>query len=256
MTMPLDIARTLDPPLLMSDAGIVLDPWQATIMRRTAPSSSQPLRRVVMNCSRQVGKSTIAAGIALHRAIAEPGALIVIASPSQAQSDEMVRTIKLLHGKLTGVPELIGDSVRKIEFSNKSRVRALCGDEKTVRGIAGVSLIILDEASRIEDSLIAAVLPFLATRDDGTFLVLSTPCGRSGFFYETWHKAEGWHKVEVKADQCPRISKLHLDEALRELGPLRFSEEYGLQFVDTIESVFSSAMIERAFKADLEPLWT
>jgi hypothetical protein len=86
-------------------------------------------------------------------------------------------------------------------------------------------------------------------------LVLSTPCGRSGFFFETWHKGEGWSKVEVRADQCPRISKQHLDEALRELGPMRFSEEYGLAFCDTIESVFSSAMIARAFKADLEPLW-
>jgi phage terminase large subunit-like protein len=200
-TMHLDIARLLDPALLMQGAGLVLDEWQRTLMRKTAPGASQPLRRVILNCSRQTGKSTIAAGIALYRAIAEPGALIVIASPSQAQSDEMIRTIKLLHSKLSGIPDLVGDSVRKIEFANKSRVRALCGDEKTVRGIAGVSLIILDEASRIQDNLIAAVLPFLATRDDGTFLVLSTPCGRSGFFSKLGTRAKAGTRL-----RCAPIS--------------------------------------------------
>jgi hypothetical protein len=43
---------------------------------------------------------------------------------------------------------------------------------------------------------------------------------------------------------------------MRELGPMRFSEEYQLEFRDDTESVFPGDIIERAFTREVEPLWT
>jgi len=256
MTMHLDLSRALDPVLLMKNAGYVLDRWQADLMRSTAHTSPDALKRVLMLCARQTGKSTTAAGMALHRAYYENGAYVVIFSPSQGQSDEMLRTIKSLHNKLSGVPETIGDSVRKIEFSNGSRIRALHGDEKTVRGISAVSLALIDEAARVPETLIAAIRPMLATRTDGTLVALSTPFGKRGFFYEAWSGDAIWHRVRVPATECPRISKEFLAEELKELGAQRFSEEYSLEFLDPDEAVFSSAIIERAFSnKEVKPLW-
>jgi len=184
--------------------------------------------------------------MALHRAYYESGAFVVIFSPSQNQSDEMLRTIKSLHNKLEGVPETVGDSVRKIEFSNGSRIRALHGDEKTVRGLSAVSLALIDEAARVPEELLAAVRPMIATRSDGTLVALSTPFGKRGFFYEAWIGDAIWHRVKVPASECPRISEAFLAEELRELGQQRFSEEYGLAFLDPDEAVFPTAIIDAA----------
>jgi phage terminase large subunit-like protein len=256
VTIATDIARTLDPVILMRDAGLVLDPWQAKLMRSTAHTAPNAEKRVLMLCARQTGKSTTAASMALHRAYYESGASIAIFSPSQNQSDEMLRTIRALHNKLSGVPETIGDSVRKIEFANGSRIRAFHGDEKTVRGISALSLCLIDEASRVPEELLAAVRPMIATRSDGTLVALSTPFGRRGFFYEAWIGDASWHRVRVPASDCPRISEAFLKEELRELGKQRFSEEYGLEFLDPDTAVFSTTIIDNAFSKKVKPLWT
>jgi hypothetical protein len=191
-----------------------------------------------------------------HTATYEPGALVVVVSPSQRQSAEMLRTIKGLHRNVTGAPEMLAESVLKVEFANGSRVLALPGTEKTVRGFAGASLVIIDEAARVEDELLAAVRPMLATRDDGRLIALTTPAGKRGWFFDSWHDGDPmWHRVRVPASDCPRISAEFLAEELKALGPVRFSEEYELQFVDSDTAAFNSSIIEMAFDPGVKPLW-
>ena len=60
------------------------DPWQADLLTSTDP-------RVLLNCSRQIGKSTVAATIATHTALSTPGALILLVAPSERQSGELYR---------------------------------------------------------------------------------------------------------------------------------------------------------------------
>jgi hypothetical protein len=54
---------------------------------------------------------------------------------------------------------------------------------------------------------------------------------------------------------CPRLSKEFLADEKRELGPLRYSEEYELQFLEADESVFPTTMIDAAFTHEVRPLW-
>lgn len=145
-------------------------------------------------------------------------------------------------------------SVLKAELANGSRIVALPGNERTVRGYAAADLIIIDEANRVEDDLISAVRPMMAT-SQGRLIALTTPAGKRGWFYESWIGDDSWHRVRVFAHECPRISKQFLDEELRELGAQRFSEEYGLQFLDADEAVFPSAIIDAAFTPEVVPLW-
>ena len=49
-------------------------------------------KRGILNCSRQWGKSTVAAAKAVHRAWTRPGCLVLVASPSGRQSKLFVRT--------------------------------------------------------------------------------------------------------------------------------------------------------------------
>jgi hypothetical protein len=64
-----------------------------------------------------------------------------------------------------------------------------------------------------------------------------------------------WDRTRVAAEDCPRISKEFLAEELKELGALRFSEEYSLEFVDDDTAVFPSAIIAAAFTNEVTPLW-
>src|SRR5262249_27060966 len=148
-TLAKRMAHAIDPEEFALSCGVVCDPWQADLLRSDA-------RRALLLCSRQSGKSTVTALLALWVAIFEAG-LVVVASPSQRQSAEMVRTIRGFLTHLKDAPAVIGDSALKIEFTNGARILAFPGTERTIRGLAGVSMAVLDEASRIDDNLIAAV---------------------------------------------------------------------------------------------------
>jgi Terminase large subunit, T4likevirus-type, N-terminal len=246
--MAKDLARALDPALIAADCGLTLDPWQADLMRSTAP-------RVLLLCARQTGKSTVSGLIALATAVLRPGALVLLVSPSQRQSGELFRVVlRNLHA-LPGAPTITAESALRLELANASRIVALPGDERTIRGFAGAALVVLDEASRIEDELIAAVRPMLAT-SQGRLIALSTPFGKRGFFFEAWHGDPSWHRVKIAASDCPRISKEFLEEELRELGAQRFSEEYQLEFLDSSEAVFPTGIIDQAFSTEVKPLWS
>ena len=51
-----------------------------------------------------------------------------------------------------------------------------------MRGIPAVNLIVIDEAARIDDELMAESRPMMAT--GGQPVRLSTPAGKRGWFYE------------------------------------------------------------------------
>ena len=51
-------------------------------------------------------------------------------------------------------------------------------------------------------------------------MLLSTPFGRRGFFYRVWSQSQRWLKIQVTAEQCPRLTPDFLAEEMIELGPL------------------------------------
>ena len=57
-----------------------------------------------------------------------------------------------------------GQNEVSILLPNGSRIVGLPGREATVRGFSGVSLVVVDEASRVPDAVYGAVTPMLAPR--------------------------------------------------------------------------------------------
>ena len=74
-----DLACALDAARFMHACGLPPDPWQAQVVRSAAP------RRLLLAC-RQSGKSSTVACLALHRALFWPGSLVLLLSPSLAQT--------------------------------------------------------------------------------------------------------------------------------------------------------------------------
>jgi hypothetical protein len=118
----------------------------------------------------------------------------------------------------------------------------------------------VDEASRVSDEMYYSLRPMLAT-SNGTLWLMSTPHGKSGFFWETWNRGQGgagggddWERVRVPAVDCPRIPKSFLDEERRTMGDLWFRQEYGCEFVDAVSGVFDRDVVEKAVREDVKPL--
>jgi hypothetical protein len=233
--------------LFAAACGKTLDPRQAKLLRER-PS------RAVLNCARQSGKSLVAGLAGLHMAIFTPGATVVIVSPTQTQSGELLRTVRSLHAHLDGAPPLDTESVLKIELDNGSRIRALPGSERSVRGITA-DLVIFDEASRCPDELFSSCTPMVATTG-GALILLSTPAGKRGKFFDLWHNGDpAWARVRVPVIECPRISAEFLAGELKDMGPARYSEEYLLEFIDNDAAAFPTDIIDRAFTSEFRALW-
>lgn len=236
-----------DPAETLRAAGIKPDPWQADLMR------ARP-RRTLMCCSRQTGKSTVAAAIALHEALVRAGALVLLLSPSLRQSGEIFRKT-LEHYRAMGAPvPLTQESALQLTLANGSRIISLPSTEATVRCYSSVSLLVIDEASRVPDPLYYALRPMLAV-SRGRLVALSTPWARLGWYFEAWHSQEDWTRVRVTAPECPRISPEFLEDELRSLGERWFKMEYLCEFADVITAVFDPKDIAAAFDNDVEPLF-
>jgi hypothetical protein len=118
----------------------------------------------------------------------------------------------------------------ELQLKNQSRIVSLPCREETIRGYSRVTLLIIDEAARVPDLLYRAVRPMLAV-SQGQLICLSTPFGRRGFFYEAWsHGGADWKRIEVPAQQIPRIPLAYLEEERRCLGESWFRQEYCCSF--------------------------
>jgi hypothetical protein len=240
------VAIAVDPSLIMTAAGMPPDPWQRSVLR------SRPTR-LLLNCSRQAGKSSVTAAMALDEALHRPPALVLLLSPSLRQSGELFRSVMNVHEKLDVGSEPDAESSLRAELPNGSRIIALPGaDESTIRGFASVSLLIIDEASRVDDALYHAARPMLAV-SGGRLAALSTPWGRRGWFYDSWLDGD-FERVRVTAPECPRISAEFLAQERRALPDSVFRQEYMCEFMDISGAVFRGEDIEAAFDNDLQAL--
>jgi hypothetical protein len=230
---------------LMVRAGMPPDDWQRQLLRSNAA-------RVLLLCSRQSGKSTVAAALALRAALLGSNAPVLLLSPSLRQSGELFRKILDIFNALGRPVAVAAESALRLELTNGSRIVSLPGDEKNIRGFSGVSLLIIDEAARVNDALYCSVRPMLAV-SQGRLVALSTPFGKRGWFHDEWHGFGPWERVRITAEQCKRIPRSFLEEERKALGDRWFKQEYLCDFSESVDCVFSYESIQAAFVNDLEP---
>lgn len=238
------IGRKHDPVLMAKDAGLELDPWQARLARSQA-------KRILVNCSRQTGKSTTVSVIADHTAFYKKKSTTLLLSPSLRQSSELFKKCLEVYHALGEPIDADAESALRLELSGGSRIVSLPGKEGTIRGISKVDLLIIDEASRVPDGLYKSVRPMLAV-SGGRLVLLSTPWGTRGFFYEEYKRREKWDYYEVPATDCPRITPEFLEEEKESMGEWFYLQEYFCQFMDAETAAFRSQDIERIAREDIE----
>jgi Terminase large subunit, T4likevirus-type, N-terminal len=226
-----------DPVEFAKSVGIIPDPWQVEVL-----ASGHP--RKILCCGRQVGKTTVGAVLALHKALTTPGSTILIVAPGERQA-------KLLFKKAYRLYEMAGhplpahsERLTGLELANGSIIEALPAVERTTRGYS-VDLLIVDEAAAVADMDYHGILPALIATQ-GEQVLLSTPRGKRGFFWEIFHSDDDWQRMMVRSDEVGRIRPEDLEVFRATMPEQFFRQEFFCEWLDTEGSLFSYDDIESA----------
>jgi hypothetical protein len=244
----LDFLYTHDPILRVEDQfelGYELEEKQKQIIRSTAP-------RVILNCTRQYGKSTTASLVAAICAQSMKG-LILITAPVERQAVECFRKVaEFLRKSMPGIrwPE---ENKTSIELPNGSRIVAV-PTSGAIRSYTNPKLIIVDEAAFVaDDDYKGKIRPMLS--HGCRLIVLSSSFGRRGWYYDAWSDGNGWERIQVKASECTHISRDFLEEEKHVLGPWWYSQEYECEFLDNITSFFDMNAVMASLEDGIDPLF-
>ena len=202
------------------------DPWQKRVLCAND--------NLALCATRQGGKTTIIAAL-VNWYLQCCGKYVVVVSPSEEQSFEFAKRVLAQYDALP----LVGCSKRNagsLKLENGAEMLALPCNEKTVRCRSAVDLLVMDEASRIPDSLYGAVRPMLAV-SKGRTVLLSTPFGKRGFFYKACI-SDHWNKVFIPWHKCPRLTAEFIEEERVEHGDLWIQQEYECKFLNLENCIF------------------
>lgn len=204
--------------------------------------------RVIVKSGRQIGKTTITSIKALHYAFTNAEKTVLVIAPTQRQSSNLfnkIRDFAQKHALLR--KSIVRHTQTMIEFTNKSRIYALPSgyDGSGIRGYTA-DLMIIDEAAFIPEEVFPAILPMLATTK-GQLVLLSTPFGRRGFFYDCW-KDKKYSKHDYPSSVSPLISDSFLKDQKAKLTDIEYRTEYLAEFVDEAGSYFPMSLINKCIR--------
>ena len=223
---------------------VALDPWQSEVI--TAKGN------IVLRSGRQVGKSTAISVKAGKFALANPHKNILIVASVERQAQLLFE--KTLAWVTANYPKLIAKgkdkpTKHKLTLTNGSVIYCL-PTGLSGYGIRGytVHMLIADEAAFIPEAVWTAVTPMLAVTG-GDIILLSTPFGDSGYFYDCFQDPN-FTKFHVSSEDCPRISKAFLAFEKSRMTKAQYAQEYKGEFVHELSRFFSEELITQTLSLD------
>lgn len=262
-------AYAADPTIwAASTQGFTPDEWQAKFLL------SKQLD-IIINCSRQTGKTMMAGVKAAHMARYVPESMIVLVSHTQKQATFVQQWVSRATlaaqpsaseqvkwqtpsdrrtdfdiyeiDSTTGGGRIVNRSVLSMELANGSRVDSVPASSEAVRGYSP-HMIIIDEAAYVPDPVYDSIRPMRA--EHPVQLVLLSSAGfKRGFFYREWIGDDpDWQRIQVLADDCPRITPAFLaKERTKMTSEDMFLREYYCQFMEVSGGIFPSDQIDDIF---------
>lgn len=230
-----------------------IDPWQVAVLKCQD-------RYMMLNCSRQSGKSSTLMVKLTHGAISNPNSLNLILA-KQEQADEDMRKCKDIYNayreylleRYNGLLDLglLEDNKHTLELSHRARIKALAATERA-RGYSAPTRIVIDEARDVPNEAFVAINPMLAV-SQGQLILASTPGGTTGFFY-TEQNNPRYQRFVVPYTDCPRIPKDQVEFERTVYGDAYVKQEYGCEFLDEISALFSERSLNESVDVDEEVL--
>lgn len=213
-----------------------LDAWQKEVLEHEGD--------ICLRTGRQVGKSTVIAIKAAEYAINNPKSIVVIGAAIERQASHIFWMVKNYF--FDNYPKLLKGrpTTTFLELENGSKINCVpIGDDGLgIRGFTS-NLTIIDEAAFVNPKAWSGITPTLATTK-GSLILLSTPFGTSGYFYDCYHDPNFLAK-HISSEDCPRITPEFLAGEKLRMTNLQYQQEYLGLFVGGIQRFISEEEIDR-----------
>lgn len=220
--------------------------------------------RLIILKSRQLGITTLSAAYALWLMIFRKDQSILALAPDQDKARSILDKIHFAYDELPSwLLTLAGaHSVEKaklrITLENGSKAVAASGASKSARGKTATFLI-LDEAAFIEDAieLWGSAQQTLST--GGSAIMLSTPNGTGGLFYQLYTEAENGENefvpVKLKWTVHPDRDQAWRDRQDKELGSKRMAaQECDAEFLASGDTYLDTELLDYVRNNTEEPV--
>jgi len=226
--------------------------------QRTAITSINDNRRVIVKAGRQVGKTTMVVGYILWYILFNEDKFVAILANKAPTAREILNRIKTAYESL---PFWLQQGVKvwnkgDIELENNCRVMATSTAYSAIRGYS-ISLLYLDEfafvPSNIAEEFFTSVYPTISSGETSKILISSTPNGMN-HFYKMWTDAtenrNGFISIEANWRQVPGRTEEWAAEQLKVLGEEKYYQEMECEFHGSAGTLISGRILKTlAFKA-------
>ena len=207
---------------------------------------NKDIREIVMNFSRQSGKTTMAE-ILLIETMVKKKCQCAYISPSYSQGKKVFREITQLLNQTKLIAKKNSTDLT-ISLINGSYLQFFTAQSPTaIRGQTISGLLVIDEAAYLPETtpdgqlLWSMVIQPITKAKKPKILFISTPNGKQGLFYDKY--LEGLNSDTVKTVECniytdSTISKEEIEELKATTPPLAFKQEFLCEFLDSALTVF------------------
>jgi len=218
---------------------IVLDDWQKEVLKTKG--------NIALRSGRQVGKSTVISIKAADYAVKNPGKNVLIIASVERQAYLLFeKVLAYVMDNYKGKVKTGKDRPTKSRMRLKNGSTIYClPTGLSGHGIRGytIDLLIADEAAFIPEAVWTAVTPMLAITK-GDIILLSTPFGKGGYFYECFSDPS-YTKFHVSSEDCRRKDQDFLDREKSRMSELQYAQEYLGEFCEELMQFFPSTLIRK-----------
>jgi len=210
--------------------------------------------------SRQLGISTLTAAYAVWLAAFYKDKNVLVIATKLAVAQNFIKKVKVAIRSMPKwllLPEITGNNKQTVEFSNGSQIKAVPTSDDAGRSEA-LSLLIVDEAAFVRnfDTLWTSLYPTLST--GGRAVVLSTPNGVGGQYYDLWCKAESgeneFNPIKLPWNVHPEHDQEWFENECKNFTKKQIAQELLCDFAASGDTFFSSTEIEKVGMSIRSPI--
>jgi hypothetical protein len=205
---------------------------------------------ITIRAGRQTGKTEVIAAKVLWNCITNPVSFkVLIIAPTARQSNIVYSKIETYLARNNDLRKFILHHTQDYtNFDNGSEIYCLPGDNPdTVRGYSP-NMIVIDEAAFVKDKVYEAIEPSLAVTN-GTLVLISSPFGKQGRFYDSHARIEYYSKYHVPWSKCPFVNRAFIEKEKSSKTELEFRQEYEAEFIEEVDTFFSHELIKKSIIA-------
>lgn len=184
----------------------------------------------------------------LHHTIFHPEKKVMIAANKRDTALEILGRIQLAYEHLPNwlKPGILEYNKGNIKFSNLSQIQGCATGSSSARGFSA-GVLILDELAFVQPLSVVrqfwnSVYPIVSSSSNSKVIVVSTPNGSDGLYYELWEKAtsqvlddegEQWIPFKIMYWDVPGRDEKWVKQQKEAIGIEAFNQEFGCDFLSS-----------------------